>query len=297
MTVTGVNGGTEAPAVIFLHIGKTAGTTMRRVLRRQYPASAILWTRNRTLLPVDEDESRLPRERTLAYFAGLPEEQRRRASLIIAHTVFGVHDHIPRPSTYITLLRNPVALTLSQYSYIRGTSRHRLHDEAMRHDTVESFIASGVALQTDNSQTRAISGDTMTPFGGCTPEMLATAKANIEERFSVVGLTERFDETLLLLQRAFGWRNVHYVRANVTPAHRRPPLPESTRRAIEEQNRFDMDLYAWASARFEDAIRATPGFDESLRRFRQRNRLYRPWGHLTYTIPKKVAARVRARRT
>lgn len=283
-----------APVVIFLHIGKTAGTTMRWILRRQYPAEEILVTRNKTIRGEDPDPTRLPREDTLSYFANLPHAERERASLIMAHTVFGIHEFIPKPCVYFTLLREPVALTLSQYSYISGKTTHRLHEQAKSMPLIE-FIQSGIALQTDNSQTRAISGDTTTPFGGCSDAMLEQAKANIEAQFTVVGLTERFDETLLMLRRAFAWRNVYYARANVTPAHRRPTLPVEAREAIERQNRFDMELYAWAAERFDEARRAVPGFGAELERFRQRNKLYNPWGKITYTIPKRVAGRLRGR--
>jgi hypothetical protein len=282
-------------AIIFLHIGKTAGTTMRWILRRQYPASRILVTKNRTLRGEDPDPTRLPREDTLKYFASLPDADRRHASLIMAHTVFGIHEFFPQPCAYFTLLRAPVALTLSQYSYIAGKTNHRLHEQAASR-TLEAFISSGVALQTDNSQTRAISGDTTTPFGECTSEMLDRAKTNIEGWFPVVGLTERFDETLLLLRQAFGWRKLHYARANVTPQRKRPPIPEPTRRLIEEQNRFDMELYSWATERFEASITSMPGFDDELARFQRGNKLYEPWGRLTYTFPKRMAGHVRAAR-
>jgi hypothetical protein len=286
--------GTGGSVVIFLHIGKTAGTTMRHILRRQFPPSRIMVTRNREIRGEAPDPTRLPREDTLRYFAGLPEAERARPSLIMAHTVFGIHEYIPHPCTYFTLLRHPVALTLSQYAYISRNPGHRLYEAATTtYPTLEGFIASGVALQTDNSQTRAISGDTTTPFGGCTTEMLETAKANIAGRFAVVGLTERFDETLLLLRRAFDWRNMFYARANVTPQRKKASLPADTRRAIEEQNRFDLELYEWAAQRFDEQIAKIPTFAEDLERFRRRNRLYGPWDRLTYTIPKSLVGRLR----
>ena len=46
------------------------------------------------------------------------------------------------------------------------------------------YIRSGMSLEMDNSQTRAIAGDLSTPFGGCTDEMLERAKANLDESFS-----------------------------------------------------------------------------------------------------------------
>jgi hypothetical protein len=278
----------DQPTVIFLHIGKTAGLSLRQVLRRQVPSSRVLEFR----APLPEP-GRLRREGALAHLAGLPERDRARARLVMGHAPFGVHELIPRPSTYVTMLRDPVALVLSVYRYILRTERHILHEEVVRRDlSLDAFVRSGLSLETDNSQTRAVAGDTSTPFGGCGSEMLERAKTNIEERFSVVGLTERFDESLLLLRRAFGWRNVRYVSTNVAPDHGRSRPPPETVELIRERNRLDLELYAWAARRFDARIAEVPGFDRDLRRFRLANRLYRPWGHVTYTIPRRAAARV-----
>jgi hypothetical protein len=280
----------EAPTVIFLHIGKTAGTSLRKILHRQFKASEIL----RVETPWRNPE-RLRREETLDYFATLPEGRRASARLIEGHVIFGIHELVPRPSTYISLLRNPVALTISQYHFVLRRPRHWLHERVVtEHMDLERYVRSGIALETDNSQIRALSGDRTTPFGGCTPAMLEEAKRNLEAHFSVVGLTERFDETLIFLKRAFGWSNVHYVRANVSP--RKDPVPPETIRAIEEQNALDLELYRWATERFDAAIAADPSFGEEYARFRRSNSLYRPWGHLTTTYPQAIYDRFAKKR-
>ena len=46
---------------------------------------------------------------------------------------------------------------------------------------------------------------------------LAQAKRNLD-RFLVVGLTERFDESFILIRRALGWRLPMYERHNVSKA-------------------------------------------------------------------------------
>src|SRR3954447_6940423 len=106
--------------LIFLHIGKTAGTTLGRILRRHYPRNQVY------SIPVPPharevelgDDSRCPglrqlhppREMTLITFADVPEDLRRRYRLVLGHTVFGIHELLPQPSFYVTMLRNPVSL-------------------------------------------------------------------------------------------------------------------------------------------------------------------------------------------
>jgi Galactose-3-O-sulfotransferase len=279
----------DDPTVIFLHIGKTAGTTMRRVLRRQFPASKTLLIRNRAIKRRDPDAEGLRREQTLAFFAEMPEAERARARLILAHTVFGLHEHVPRPSTYITMLRDPVNLTISQYHYVARNPNHPLHAEATADGvTLASYATSGRALEFDNSQVRAISGDLDTPFGACTSDMLERAKRHIEERFSFVGITERFDESLVLLRRTFAWKPPYYVAANVTPASRKEAVTPETRALLEDLNALDRQLYGWADARFSETIAAAPGFERELAAFRRGNQRYQPIGKLTYTIPRRL---------
>jgi len=275
------------PTVIFLHIGKTAGTTLRQVLRRNFPSSDIMLVRVHGR----------PREETLDRFATLPEDVRAHPRLIVGHTVFGLHKYVPRPCTYITLVREPLGLVLSQYRFVLRTPGHRHHElVTSEHMSVVEYICSGISMEMDNSQTRAIAGDRSTPYGGCTDVMLETAKRNIEEAFAVVGLTERFDETLILLQKTFGWSKLRHVRANVAPHAHRLELSDEARGLIEEHNRLDSELYRFVTKRFEEAVARYPSFEADLDRFQRTNSLYRPWGNLAHVLPQRVAARMGVRR-
>ncbi len=278
--------------IIFLHIGKTAGSTLRKVLHRNVP-------RARTLLvqtPQRRDTLRPRREGTVEAFASMPEDVRARAKLVEGHIIFGIHRFVPGPSTYITVLRNPVALAVSQYRYVLRTPGHRLHDMVVSQAmSLEDYVRSGVSLEVDNSQTRAISGDVTAPFGGCSQAMLDAAKQHIEDHFAVVGLTERFDESLVLMGRTFGWKRLSYVPVKVAPASREP-IPDHVRRLLEEQNRFDVDLYRYAAQRFEGALQGVPGFEADLRSFRRRNAVYRRVGGIVYTLPQRLRAAIQQRR-
>ncbi len=292
--------------LIYIHIGKTAGMTLHQVLERQFPKDRIFSfheiPRERVVAAASADTpaehapptlvgDRPVREHTLAYFAGLPEEARRRFRLVEGHTIYGIHEFVPRPSVYATFLREPVARVVSGYGYIQRRTHHPLFEVSRRLDLLE-LVESGLALQFDNGQTRALAGDLGTPFGGCTSDMLERAKRNVERDFAAVGITERFDESLLLLRAAFGWSRLFYVRTNTSP--RRPDdLPTATRRTIERYNELDRDLYSWALRRFEEAVAEDPSFGESLRRFRAGNERYRPVGRLRYTLPRRVRDLVR----
>jgi hypothetical protein len=277
----------DEQTVIFLHIGKTGGTTLRKILHRNIGPSEILLVRNPSRTP-----ARLRREETLDLFAAIPEADRARPRLIEGHTIFGLHRFVPRPSTYITLLRHPVALAVSQYNWVRSDPTHWLHQQA-RAMTIDEYVDSGISLEIDNGQTRAISGDTTTAYGDCSRETLEIAKQNIEDHFSVVGLIERFDESLLLLRRAFGWSRLHYVPANFSLKRPGAAVSGGSLDHIAERNWLDIELHEFAARRLEGAMAEAPRFGSDLKRFRVANTIYRrAWGDLTYTIPKRMVMRL-----
>ena len=79
----------------------------------------------------------------------------------------------------------------------------------------------------ENVQTKMIAGaDYDAP---CTAEIFTQAKENLHRHFSVVGLSERFEESLALMKLRFGWKLECYSSFNV--ARTRPKkrdLPQST---------------------------------------------------------------------
>jgi len=104
----------------------------------------------------------------------------------------------------------------------------------------------------ENVQTKMIAGaDYDEP---CTAEILAKAKENLRY-FSVVGLTERFEESLALMKLRFGWKIESYSSFNLTRTRpKKRDLPQSTLDLIAERNRFDIELYECAAKLFEEAI-------------------------------------------
>jgi len=280
------DGSSDDPTVLFLHIGKTAGATMRRALRRQYPDRLVMELRAPTVRP-----GRLRRDGAVEHFASLPEQERARPRLVVGHFTYGLHEAVPRPSTYLTLLREPTALVLSQYHHVRRHRGHLLHEQAKAHPDLRSYVTSGLSLEMDNSQTRALAGDTTTPFGACTPQMLEMAKAHLDSAFGVVGVTERFDESLVMMREAFGWGRLRYVPINVDRT-RRDPVDDADLELVRAHNALDLELYAWAMRRFDETRSSIPGFDDALDRFRRDNASYRPWGRLL-AAPHRLVDRLR----
>lgn len=252
--------GTSA-VTMFVHIPKTAGTTFNSVLSYQYGHRRSLW------IPWDH----VCVQDTLCR---LGDEDRARLTLVRGHVPFGWHEHINRPVRYITMLRHPVDRVVSLYYYFKQGPDCHEHRLAKSCGSVEEFVASEATLQVDNDQVRRLSGRAL-GFGEVTSEALRAAITHVTH-FACVGLTERFDESILLMARALDWWwPVFYLSSNIT--RKRPSLTEissSTRSLIEKYNEHDLALYEHCVKQFEATL-DTQGesMDYAKLRLQRRNRL------------------------
>ena len=269
--------------LFFLHIPKAAGSTLSQIIRRQYDASEVLdsypATFRHKFAAQDARESARLRYR---YFDKLASQSKDRARAFMGHEGFGFHQALARPTTYITLLRDPVDRVISHYYYIRRDKHNRMHKMVSQPEmSLAEFVTSGISNEVDNGQTKFLAG-LNTPYlkaGEYGPEILDAARHNLATHFKIVGLMERFDETLILMKRHLGWRWPFYVRANVTQKrpHRRDIAPD-TIALIQEANTLDLELYQFASERFVANLQAQdPSFHQELKTFQQLNKLYALW--------------------
>jgi hypothetical protein len=257
--------------VIFVHIPKTAGTTFARILRENY----FLWDKRRVYWQ-DYQETKPITEMTM--------EERRRLDVIHGHFSFGMHELLDSPFSYVAFLRDPVKRMLSYYNYILVTPGHYLYAQvAEKGMSILEFFQSGMTKELDNLQVRMLQGDEhAVPYGEVGEEHLALAKSNIEAHFPVVGLTEYFDESILLIRDRLWKLFPFYVRANQVKKDK-PELDEELLQLIRHQNRYDIELYAWAEARLQRQMEEYgDAFAQRVDRYRAFNRLFQ---NLTRFLP------------
>ena len=262
-------------SVIFLHIPKVGGTTINKIIDRQYKPN--------TIYRVRDDDSRHKRiQDCVDKFKVIPVAKKEEIEVVMGHMGFGLHNFLPQPSVYITMLRDPVERVISYYYYVLRTSNHYLYQKVTSEKmSLEDCIRLGISTELDNSQTRILSasnGDSDSPitFGQCNEEMLKRAKKNLQEYFIGVGLVESFDKSLLLFKKLLNWNNIFYIKRNVTK--NRPlksDFSQETLNLIQKQNEFDLELYRYAAELFNEQV-AQQGlsFEEDLQKFNQRNSLY-----------------------
>jgi hypothetical protein len=230
---------------VFYHMPKSGGVTLNSVLRRNYA-------------PQEMVECGPDTHAFVAEMKTWPEERLAAIRLLQGHFPFGLHRMLPRPARCFTLLRDPVERVISYYYHARREPAHYLYN--LIHDnnwSLEALLDSGLALMMNDGQVRLLSGvwgDA--PFDAIDDAILATAVENLRT-CAVVGVTEQFDLALLLLQRTFGWRDIHYTRANV--GHNRPPSAAHSPAmlaAVRRYNRRDLALYEEARRLLAQQARA-----------------------------------------
>jgi hypothetical protein len=257
---TDTRAGPDAPVVLFLHVPKAGGSTLGEYVYNQCRAPA---SRGDGLLDagvayldygfIKEPELAVPgRVKSLL--------GRRDLRAVIGHFWFGLHEHVARPSTYVTLLRDPVERVVSLYYYAK----------LQEMTSLEEFARTPPFKEVDNDQTRRIAG-VNPPVGGCTRATLDAARENLRRHFAVVGTTERMEETLALLNLKLGWsRDVVSYPRNVNAA--RPAsasLTPEAAEAVRDRNELDYELWRFASELTDESIAAEgQKFRDELERYK-----------------------------
>ena len=260
-----VNNIEEDSVVIFLHIPKTAGTSLRHIVQSQFQPHNVFEFYNLKTQP--------PKVRKgIEKYHSLSETRKKAIKFVSGHVGFGLHEFLHRPCTYITVLRDPVERVISYYYFLRRNQNSIVEDKNLP-EFVQTF--SGV----HNSMTCYLSGLTLKaqlqhpnfdPTWQFDRQTLETARENLDLHFKVVGFVDKFDETCILLKRILGWNLAFYEKKNVAKRQNAiDSISQETLQLIREHNELDLQLYDYARTKFAEAIEEQgAGFIEDLANFR-----------------------------
>jgi hypothetical protein len=223
---------------MFIHIPKTAGTTFVLTLARRFR-----WQKKLPLY------FHVPFKEYPKYTA----EYKNKFDLSYGHLPFDPTNKIERGIDYFTFFRDPRQRLLSGYKHLKGDGSHGIKkiinvDEY----SLKDFLKEGVAKNFDNFMVRYMSGNIQKPYLHINEDDLKLAIHHLDTYFSIFGLTEYFDESLVLLSDHMKWSPLYYVRENKSSYKIDPKeLDEETEQLISVCNKYDEILYQHASARFK----------------------------------------------
>lgn len=220
----------ENKNLIFIHLPKAGGNTLHKILEREYnELGNRIYTIHRT---AQQDA-----------FKDLPESKRHSIKLLKGHMHYGMHEYLQGESIYMTMLRDPVDRFISQFYYSMAVGNEdislKIRDENI---TLEEYTKNQLAPWAVNAQTRHLSG--IQDFeGACTQKMYEQALSNLEADNMLVGLLDRFDESLILYQKLLEWKLLPtYTKKNVNK-QKESSSSIQTKELIREKNHFDVQLY------------------------------------------------------
>lgn len=265
------------PCLVFLHLPKTAGSTLSTVLRWQYRHLGPQQVLRLTYRGGEEIDALRP-------------EQRAVLRVVMGHFPFGLHEHLPMPCRYVTIVRDPIRRVISMYRYILATPRHPLHELLTSSSmSLRDYVTSDVHPdQVENALTRQLAG--RQEGDGIPSEGDAETAIRNLRAFSAVGLTERFDESLIIFKRTFGWGAPFYFSRNVSDSG---PHPQSVQddviEPIRDRNGLDLRVRDVAREIFAAQARAQgANFTREVQRFRLMNWGPRAVGGLLEPIAPRV---------
>jgi len=250
--------------LLFIHIPKTAGTTFQTVLSRVYSQVSAC-----SVYPCWDDA----KEQILGHQWGA------KLALMGGHFSYGLHatpDLQPllmEKAHYITFLRDPVARVVSQFNHVVYGGDLAHSEIAAEYPTIEKFLEHPWAR---DLQAKFLLGFYY-PIDDDLEAAVRAGKALLRDKIEVVGLTERFDESLILLAEAFGWDLPTYTSENRAEDRERKlrveDLDESVIARIRAANRCDVALYEYAQTLFDKRCARTPRFRAKLVHYRSRFQL------------------------
>lgn len=225
------------PLTIYLHIPKTGGTTLSHILRKQYESNKIY------------DHGYLKGEKK--DFNQLLEEEKKNIKAVCGHFSYGVHQFFPQPSRYFTMLRDPVDRVISSYYFLKNFKGKGY--ELVKTMTLEQFVEKHP--EAHNLQTLMLSGLSL-------ERNIEKAKDHLR-KFPVIGITERFNESVFLIKKEFNWQDIDYQRLNITKNRLlKQEISDTTIRLIERHNLLDIELYHLAQQLFYQKLNALSGAEQ-----------------------------------
>ncbi len=238
----------------YLHIPKTAGTSLTSFLDAQFEQSKVCPAK---LLP-ELFEMGNDVVAKFEFFRG--------------HLWFDLNSYVGRDLDYITMLRDPVQRTISWYSHVRRDANAYRHDRVVGEKWSLLDFATHKETQWDmvNAQTIFLAADL--DFNRLSRDPVGYGRAVIQgyaarrndralldlakqrlEKFLFFGITEQMNRSLHLLSHTL---DVYpdFSRERLNVSENRPATNEisnETIEAIKELTPLDQELYDWAVEVFE----------------------------------------------
>lgn len=243
---------TPDDTLYFLHIHKTAGSSLREYILSKFPVDRICNLRWELPFLIDAPREKLDHWRA---FCG--------------HYGYYLEKILGRPVQHVTMLRDPVERTISAFYDQRWREDLWLHDH-IKDMTLEDYVFDQIGTrEVMNFQTRTMAFDDVDEhFRGYadlwrdadrtqevlgSEDMFELAKQRIE-RCAFVGFQDEFPGSMRLLAYTFGWAKPETEPRKNIRRTEKEVLSDRALERIREITALDQRLYDFARERFDAYI-------------------------------------------
>ena len=222
--------------LFFVHIPKTAGTSVRKMLYELYP-SRVIFPNMATIRKREEIYC------NYSLFHQQLKQQDAGIELLMGHLPFHQMERFPELK-YFTFLRDPIQRALSNLKHFQ---RHK--ERFKGQSLLEIYQHADIKIgQVDNIQVKYFApgpfDQTVTGWKNVMVDRdrLDTAKENLKQ-CALVGITEQFDQSIELAKIIFGWAPKSYKRFNTAPSDQSAKVNPRLLDLLEENNQYDIEFY------------------------------------------------------
>lgn len=213
--------------LVFVHVPKCAGTTLRPVITSHYYlADVILSYPNGT---DDVDLSTLLNGHAKCYYG---------------HFYMDIHI-VPENFVCVTVIRDPVKRIVSHYYYVVRETTHWQNRLVADND----FSLADYALGVDNNNNRELDNGQLRQLAGLPVDLtideavFAAARSKVLRTYALVGATENLNDFVSRLSQLMVWQQpAQFVKLNAGN-YETAMIPQEIVRAIRERNKWDQRLY------------------------------------------------------
>lgn len=228
----------------FIHIPKTAGTTLTSILESKF------------------DRDQIFPEAFLRNIKDYTPEQLAAFRLFRGHFSHAIGGRLLRSPQMVTMLRDPVERAISAYEFMKTciivNPQAAITQQKARSLPLKDYIRDPAISGVINGQTRQLAGRVWQgDIRETNPDWLEAAQAHLAE-FAFVGLTEQFNESMDLLNYTFGWSPLQQIQQLMVGRKRlkREQLTDEELEIILEHNQLDLALYNYGKTLFEQRYQA-----------------------------------------
>ena len=226
--------------LISIHIPKCAGTSFSNVLKSWFGKGFRSHYHNEKL---DKPPERY------ALHTGLFSKNFKYGMCIHGHfnnaRGIGVYDYYPETDQFITIIRNPFDLHISNYFYVRRLAKQ---DDAYRSGKQHAIIEKGWSLEDYLLERKKSYICNFLP-----PNItLDNYRQVLDEQFIFVGITENIQDSVNILAQKLNFPALKVPEANVSDWNER--IPDGAQDEFIRHNPLEMAIYSYIKNSFEQHL-------------------------------------------